>query len=274
MYGFPNSVTKDVGSAGASTDIETSLGSPSLNSAEDEELELLKQLQQQQQQQELQYQDSSHPYSPKTFHDETNRQTVPPYVSPSGSRDDASTLDEESTQRRGEQQEQRNISEMQRMMVDIPREQRRQLTYSLRPNVGPKFDPSATRWEGRHHMTVSTHNSTLHATHRDFFDSPQAFDMLTKPRCPLEKDPIITRLKPKPYDDGMATLIFKKSSGSGKKANGGGSRRLPTSPVSRLAQRKQPGSAGSVHSDSYLQPFALAKKTTGNALYVPASFSL
>mmetsp|Transcript_56186 Transcript_56186/g.105393 ORF Transcript_56186/g.105393 Transcript_56186/m.105393 type:complete len:416 (-) Transcript_56186:235-1482(-) len=186
---------------------------------------------------------------------------------------DESQQSSSSRGRGGEElEEQMNIAQLQQMMTSMDQQQRKQLTYSLRPRVGPKFDPSAVRWEGRHQ--VSTHNATLHATHKDFFDSPQAFDMLTKPRQPLSNDPIAARLTPKPYDDGMGTLIFKKEPAT----IGRNGLRKARGSARRGADKKQaPNSVGerdSAHSESYLQPYALAKRTTGNALYVPGSFAL
>ena len=54
--------------------------------------------------------------------------------------------------------------------------------------------PRQVRWENRFHVGVSGHNHGLHPVHRDFFSAPQPFDMLTKPRRPLAKEPIVARL--------------------------------------------------------------------------------
>ena len=60
------------------------------------------------------------------------------------------------------------------------------LTYDLRPTQrAVKWRPDAL-WDHRHHVAVSKQNSSLHMTHKEFFDMPQAYDYKTKPRTPLE----------------------------------------------------------------------------------------
>jgi len=292
-FGFPNSSN----GSGSMGDANASTGSPSVNSEAQDEYasEKLKQLQLQRDILQLQNaearlsnlqaaaEEANGFRSGDVARNERVRSKRTSYLSCLTGEDAsvASTLGEgdesqQSSSSRGrggeELEEQMNIAQLQQMMTSMDQQQRKQLTYSLRPRVGPKFDPSAVRWEGRHQ--VSTHNATLHATHKDFFDSPQAFDMLTKPRQPLSNDPIAARLTPKPYDDGMGTLIFKKEPAT----IGRNGLRKARGSARRGADKKQaPNSVGerdSAHSESYLQPYALAKRTTGNALYVPGSFAL
>jgi hypothetical protein len=163
-----------------------------------------------------------------------------------------------------------------------------QLTYSTRPKQGQKFKASSVRWEGRHHVSMSQGNASLHNLHKDLFERPQPFDMCTKTRTALEAMPIKLRMErrmeaeaarrhaaengpveihakygPKAGPTGQRAAERRRAMGSAVSPYGGPRMVVP------LSQRPGP------HTDSHLEPLAHAREEPGpRPLCVVASLSL
>ena len=129
--------------------------------------------------------------------------------------------------------------------------------------------PRQVRWENRFHVGVSGHNHGLHPVHRDFFSAPQPFDMLTKPRRPLAKEPIVARLTRTRAQAPAPVEIAPKHGPPPRPAPVPAVGAPTVSPLARALARPGP------HAPSFLAPFALAKPASGpRQLHVPASFEL
>jgi hypothetical protein len=179
-------------------------------------------------------------------------------------------------------------SKRKRLLIETLSESKK-LTYSMKPSSSKKFNPSDIPWDNRHHISVSSKNHVLHNIHRDFFDQPRGFDMCTKPRKRLPIEPITEKLMK--TIDKEELRIFPRSPSkqqiyppprsansrlASSRRGGGGMSQPSTRPVSRPTM--SPIRDGEVdepyHSDSFLQPYALSRRSSGNRLYVPASLSL
>jgi hypothetical protein len=92
-----------------------------------------------------------------------------------------------------------NMRRFNDMLAAAQRRRRAPLVFSLLPlpNAEPArpFRPDDP-WDGRHHVGVSRGNHELHPTHREFFTSPRAFDMCTKPRSALPVGAIVAKIAP------------------------------------------------------------------------------
>jgi len=189
--------------------------------------------------------------------------------------------------------EQERILRFQKLLASV-RGAPGQLTFSMQPKPGKRFIPGEVRWEGRHHVTTSQHNHGLHILHRDLFERPQPFDMCTKTRKPLQSMPIVARMEQRKALEaahreaaasGPIEIHAKYPGGGG--SGGGASRRdvgssvspygvprTSTSPLTvprRVPLALRPGP----HTESYLEPLALAREQPGpRALCVLSSLSL